>query len=405
MTDLKLIPLDSRHMGDFERLLSRREFHGCYCAVWSNHDDQWEDRCASRSHENLEHMRGRVRRGEKVGFLVSREIDGAVVAWIGAGPKTSFPLLKDLPGSRLGPFEESVWSIGCMAIAFQYRSLGYSKKIVELAVEEARRAEAASIEAYPIEPAEEGCAYRGTRKMYEAAGFQVVDEEPVEGEDITPPAEKPAPEPPKEEPVEEPAEEPAAEEKPAEEASVPEAEEDPAAEETGDSPAAIMAKVAQISEKAAEPEESKPEAEKPEPEADAAPEEPKPEVEESKPEVEEPKPETEAAPEEPKPEAEESKPEAEAAPEESKPEVEDPAPEAEAAPEESTPEADEPKPEAEAAPAGEAKPEAAPEAASSEEPRPDAEKPGDEPKPQSLGAASAEGSSSRRVLRMELKLV
>lgn len=171
MDVLRLSALDKRRMQDFEHLLSGKEFGGCYCALWSNYDETWEERCKTRPQENLEHTRARVSARKHVGYLVIRDSDGAVVAWTGSGPKTAFPGMKERPGSRGGPFEDGVWAIGCVAIGRSYRGLGYSRQIVSAVVEEARKAGAKTIEAYPIEPAGEDQAYRGSKASYEALGF------------------------------------------------------------------------------------------------------------------------------------------------------------------------------------------------------------------------------------------
>ncbi|PCI31352.1 MAG: hypothetical protein COB53_13355 [Elusimicrobia bacterium] len=178
MDELRLIPLDARRLQDFERLLSGKEFGGCYCAVWSNQDEQWAERCKERPHENLEHTSVRVRKGQHAGFLVARVADGAIVAWTGSGPKPAFPSLKDRPGSRLGTWSDSVWAVGCLAIGFANRGRHYAPEIVRLIVAEAISRGASSVEAYPIEPASEEGAYRGTRKLYEDLGFTVADGEP-----------------------------------------------------------------------------------------------------------------------------------------------------------------------------------------------------------------------------------
>jgi GNAT superfamily N-acetyltransferase len=176
MDTLKLIRLDRRRLGDFERLLAGKEFNGCFCSRWAGLPD-WSERCLKRPKENFEHTRSRVFSGEQAGFLALREMDGAVVAWTGAGPKTAFPGLKDRPGSRLGPWEDGTWVVACLSVAFAYRGLGYSGRIVELLVEEARRAGAKTLESYPIEPSPEGDAYRGGRRFYEGLGFSLADSE------------------------------------------------------------------------------------------------------------------------------------------------------------------------------------------------------------------------------------
>ena len=174
---LRLNLLDKRRIQDFEHLLSGKEFNGCYCAAWTNFDETWDERCKTRPQENFEHTRNRVAARQHVGYLVIRDSDGAVVAWTGSGPKTSFPRLKERPGSRTGPFDASVWSIGCLAIGRSYRGLHYSRQIVEHLVEEAKRAGAKTIEAYPIEPSGDDNASRGSKAMYEALGFTVAAQE------------------------------------------------------------------------------------------------------------------------------------------------------------------------------------------------------------------------------------
>ncbi len=178
MDELRLIPLDARRLPDFERLMSGSEFGGCYCAVWSNHDAQWEERCKNRPHENLEHTGNRVKNGQHAGFLISLVSDGSIIGWTGAGPKPAFPSLKDRPGSRLGTWSDSVWAVGCLALGFAHRGRHYAPEVVRLIIEEARGQGATAIEAYPVEPCGDDGAYRGTRKLYEDCGFTMADGEP-----------------------------------------------------------------------------------------------------------------------------------------------------------------------------------------------------------------------------------
>ncbi|MFA6093184.1 MAG: GNAT family N-acetyltransferase [Elusimicrobiota bacterium] len=182
---IKLVRLDRRRLGDFEHLLSNKEFGGCFCARWrSAQEEGWAESCKDKKQENLEATRRHIQEGGHAGFLIVRDNDGAVVGWTGSGPKTSFPLMKDRPGSRLGPFEDSVWAVGCIAMAYAYRGLGYAQETVSLLVEEARKAGASSLEACPIEGGEETCAWRGTKGMYEGLGFSVAGKEEDKGRTV-----------------------------------------------------------------------------------------------------------------------------------------------------------------------------------------------------------------------------
>lgn len=179
MDDLKLVRLDRRRLGDFERLHGGREFGGCFCALWRAPQEGWVERCKTQPKDNFEDTRRRVLDGEHVGFLAIRESDGAVVGWTGSGPKTAFPLMKERPGSRLSPFEDSLWAVGCLAVPFVYRDLGYAREMVRLLVEEARAAGARAIEACPVEPAEESAAWRGSKSLFENLGFKAAGSEPL----------------------------------------------------------------------------------------------------------------------------------------------------------------------------------------------------------------------------------
>ncbi|MFA6029427.1 MAG: GNAT family N-acetyltransferase [Elusimicrobiota bacterium] len=181
MDELKLVRLDRRHLGEFERLLSGREFGGCFCSHWLVPFTEWDARYRERKAESFEDVRRRVQEGGHVGYLVLRENDGAVVGWTGAGPKTAFPAMKERPGSRLGPCEDSIWAVGCMAIAFAYRGLGYAPEIVRLVVVEARKAGAKAVEATPLEANEDGGAFRLGKALYERHGFAQTGREEVDG--------------------------------------------------------------------------------------------------------------------------------------------------------------------------------------------------------------------------------
>ena len=176
---LRLVTLDQRHIQQFERLMGGKEFGGCFCAVWHAYGPDWEARCKERSGENLKATVDLVANGGHAGYLVRRDDDGAFVGWTAAGPKTAFPFLKDRPGSRLGAWDDSVWAVACLAIAFAHRGRGYSLDIVKAVAELAKRAGAKSLEAYPLEPAPEGSEYRGSKKLYESAGLTLAEGEPA----------------------------------------------------------------------------------------------------------------------------------------------------------------------------------------------------------------------------------
>ena len=172
---LELVPLSLDNFSDFAALLGGEEFGGCFCAVWTASGADWAERCRDATRPNLTEVRGRVERGEHVGFLVME--NGAVVAWTGSGPKSGFPALATRLGARLTPLRDSLWFVGCLAVRRESRGRGLGGRIVEAVVAAARTAGAAAIEACPTRPWDEPRSYRGRLSLYERIGFCEVDSE------------------------------------------------------------------------------------------------------------------------------------------------------------------------------------------------------------------------------------
>lgn len=176
---LRLVPLAPAGLSDFAEFLGGSDFGGCFCAVWTAFGADWSERCADPRRPNLETTAARVQSGHHVGYLVYEGSD--LVAWTGAGPKPSFPLLATKLGSRLSPQSPDVWSLGCIAIAASARARGLSARVVQAVIAQAQRAGAQALEAYPTDPWDEARSYRGAASTYAAQGFQVVARDP-EGE-------------------------------------------------------------------------------------------------------------------------------------------------------------------------------------------------------------------------------
>lgn len=164
--------LDPSNFDAFVELLGGTGFGGCFCAVWTSFGDDWVARCGDPERPNVEVTRRRVEAGEHVGFLVREGPD--LVAWTGAGPKTSFPLLMDRLAARITPLAPDVWCIGCLAVRANWRGTGIGEGIVQAVIERARDAGARAVEAYPTRPWDEPRSYRGALRTYERNGFREV---------------------------------------------------------------------------------------------------------------------------------------------------------------------------------------------------------------------------------------
>jgi GNAT superfamily N-acetyltransferase len=102
---------------------------------------------------------------------------GEVVGWVSVGPRSDFERLRH---SRvLAPVDDTpVWSIVCFVVGRRSRRQGVAGRLLEAAVDYARREGATVVEAYPVETSgsrtTSASLYRGTLSMFERAGFEVV---------------------------------------------------------------------------------------------------------------------------------------------------------------------------------------------------------------------------------------
>ena len=166
---VRLQALQPTQLDEFKSLLGSSDFGGCFCAVWSAHGPDWGARCADPAAPNFAHTAGRVRGGLHAGYLAY--VDERLVGWTGTGPKTSFPLLESKLASRISPFVGQTWSIGCIAVAAEFRGRRLSDEIIAAVLDLARKAGAGRIEAYPVRPFDEPRIYRGTEELYRRHGF------------------------------------------------------------------------------------------------------------------------------------------------------------------------------------------------------------------------------------------
>jgi hypothetical protein len=143
---------------------------GCYCAVWRTYDETWEQRCNDRAHPNRELANRLVNDGSHWGFLAFD--GGTLMGWTASGPKTEFPLLKTKLGSRMTPFESSIWSVGCIAFKKAKDSELNSSQMIAAVARKAMAAGAEFLEAYPTDPWDQARGYRGSYLQYLQLGFR-----------------------------------------------------------------------------------------------------------------------------------------------------------------------------------------------------------------------------------------
>jgi GNAT superfamily N-acetyltransferase len=159
-------------LGLFRTILGGKEFGGCFCAVWHSYDKTWEQRCQDVEQPNYFSSEELVKKGMHLGYLVY--LGETLIGWTGSGPIESFPLMKTKLASRLSPPSSRTWSVGCLAVASQFRGQNLAAKIVLAVIEEAKIQGAESLEAYPVRPNHEPRLYRGSFTLYEKLEFREI---------------------------------------------------------------------------------------------------------------------------------------------------------------------------------------------------------------------------------------
>lgn len=139
---------------------------------WRVKRSQYEQRKGAGNRRALKKL---VAAGEVPGLLAyaGRE----PVGWVALAPRERYLVLAN---SRvLAPVDEQpVWSVVCFFITRAWRGRGVSQRLLEAAVEFARRRGARLLEGYPVEPRAgrmpDVFAYTGLPSAFARAGFREV---------------------------------------------------------------------------------------------------------------------------------------------------------------------------------------------------------------------------------------
>lgn len=173
LQEVQVYPLTPERWPDLETLFGKRgATGGCWCMWWRLPRKEF-DRQAGEG--NKEALKALVAGGEVPGLLAYH--NGQPVGWVSVGPRSSFPTLER---SRVlkRVDEHPVWSVVCFFIAKAYRRRGLSVRLLQAAVDYARRNGAEIVEGYPVEPKDgrypDTFAYTGAADAFRAAGFAEV---------------------------------------------------------------------------------------------------------------------------------------------------------------------------------------------------------------------------------------
>ncbi len=173
---LDIQPLTAKRIPDLATLFDQGgDPKWCWCTYFRVRGRDWTNATAA---ENRDLLAAAARRRDHAPGLVAYE-DGTVVGWVSLGPREDYERLAY--SKVLAPLDEvPVWSIVCFVVGRKSRGQGVAGELLAAAIEYAREHGAKMLEAYPVEvtPGERvpsASVYQGTLKMFERAGFKVVE--------------------------------------------------------------------------------------------------------------------------------------------------------------------------------------------------------------------------------------
>lgn len=164
MTDFRIEAVTRNNWPDLEALFgSRGGPKYCWCMAWRPMKDQAGADSAHRKRA----LHSLVERDTPIGLVGYRE--GEPVAWCSVAPRETFMRLRDDQQQELG-----VWSVTCFFVRRDHRGKGLSGRMLDAAVEWARRSGARAIEGYPVDADSPSYRFMGFLPLFRKRGFREV---------------------------------------------------------------------------------------------------------------------------------------------------------------------------------------------------------------------------------------
>ncbi len=169
---LRIINLSPDTLEDFLNFFDQKAFADnpewsfCYCYFNQfPHDDQiWKKQEGSANRKAVCSL---INQGKMNGHLAY--LDGQVVGWCNAGPRTSFTTVPEY----IEPDEEIIGSIMCFIIRKEYRRCGIARRLLKAACMSFQEKGFKIIEAYPLNEVNgEKENHFGPLSLYLSSGFE-----------------------------------------------------------------------------------------------------------------------------------------------------------------------------------------------------------------------------------------
>lgn len=152
------------------------EWAGCYCAFYDDTGPSFDDQEPGFAERNRANRRATIEAGKAAG-LVAVE-DDEILGWLNAAPRDMYGNLRRY-AAAVEPDDPPTGSIMCFVVSPDHRGKGVATALLTSADDHFRTLGLEVAEAYPWAELDSdepfsAAAYKGTRKMYEDAGYAPV---------------------------------------------------------------------------------------------------------------------------------------------------------------------------------------------------------------------------------------
>ena len=178
MSTITIQPATSDRFEDVEHAFDGGgDGHGCQCQWLILTNAEWKRTDQPQRRRLLEQE---IAAGPPPGFVAY--VDGEAAGWVRVGPRTLHRRIartRSIAAATAEPLDdESVWTVSCFVVRREHRNQGLNAKLLDVAIDYARRNGARIIEAYPVDgdsgkhPVND--LYHGVLSTFERAGFREV---------------------------------------------------------------------------------------------------------------------------------------------------------------------------------------------------------------------------------------
>jgi GNAT superfamily N-acetyltransferase len=172
VTNLKFHPLTIERWDDIKTLFENDTVcRACWCMWWRISASEWTK---NRGIQNRDLLKALVNSGKAPGILAYS--DGQPIGWCSVSPREEYARLeRSRTLERID--EKPVWSVVCFFVSKPFRRKGVSTKLLQAAVDHAKKQGATIIEGYPSKcekKQQDSLVYTGLVSAFQKVGFKPV---------------------------------------------------------------------------------------------------------------------------------------------------------------------------------------------------------------------------------------